>query len=153
MRNRFFIEIIVGLFILAGIASLFVLAFKVSGWSHYSKDSTIQITAVFDNTGDLKIRAPVKIAGVRIGEVSDIQLDFNSYQAKVFILIDKGSRFPDDSSASILSTSLLGSNYIAITPGFSKELIKEGAEITETHPAMILENIIGAAIFTPKDKK
>jgi phospholipid/cholesterol/gamma-HCH transport system substrate-binding protein len=153
MRNRFLIEIIVGIFILAGIVSLFVLAFKVSGWSGYAKDATIQIAATFDNTGDLKVRAPVKIAGVRIGEISDIQLDFNNYQAKVIMAIDKNSRFPNDSSASILSTSLLGSNYVAITPGFSKDLIKNGDELTETHPAMILENVIGAAIFTPKDKK
>lgn len=155
MQKKSVMEIIVGLFIIAGILALFLLALKVSGLSTYSERNTIHVSAVFDDIGDLKVRAPVKIAGVKIGEVQAIELDPKTYRAEAIMLIDENSKLPTDSSASILSVSLLGSNYISISPGFSEEYIKDGGEISETHPAIILENLIGAAIFTPKkeDKK
>jgi phospholipid/cholesterol/gamma-HCH transport system substrate-binding protein len=150
MQKKNLMEIIVGIFIIAGILALFLLALKVSGLSKYSERNTITITAVFDDIGDLKVRAPVKVAGVKIGEVHAIKLDPKTFRADVAMLIDENSLLPIDSSASILSVSLLGSNYIAITPGFSEEAIKDGGNISETHPAVILENLIGQAIFTPK---
>ena len=154
MQNKNMMEIIVGIFIIAGILALFLLALKVSGLSKYSERNTITVSAVFDDIGDLKVRAPVKVAGVKIGEVHAIKLDAKTFRAEVNMLIDENSKLPTDSSASILSVSLLGSNYIAISPGFSEEAIKDSGEISETHPAIILENLIGAAIFTPKkDKK
>jgi phospholipid/cholesterol/gamma-HCH transport system substrate-binding protein len=154
MKNKRIIEIVVGFFILAGLLALFFLAFKVSGFSNISSRNSIHITAAFDDIGDLKVRAPVKIAGVRIGEVSDIKLDSKTYRAEVTMLILKDHyQVPMDSSASIFSASLLGANYIAITPGFDEEAIKDGGEIKETHPAIILENLIGAAVFKPSDKE
>jgi phospholipid/cholesterol/gamma-HCH transport system substrate-binding protein len=151
MVNKKIIEISVGIFILLGGIALFLLALKVSGLTSYSADQAMTVYASFDEIGDLKIRAPVKIAGVRIGEISAINLDAKNYKARVSMLIDKRRSIPIDSAASILSASLLGSNYISITPGFADETIKDNNEITETHPAVILENLIGQAMFKPKD--
>ena len=151
MVNKKIMEISVGIFILLGGIALFLLALKVSGWTSYSADQVMTVYASFDEIGDLKIRAPVKIAGVRIGEVSAIDLNVKNYKARVSMAIDKSRIVPVDSAATILSTSLLGSNYISITPGFADEAIKDGMEISETHPAIILANLIGQAMFKPKD--
>ncbi|KPJ67109.1 MAG: hypothetical protein AMJ43_05975 [Coxiella sp. DG_40] len=142
----------VGIFILLGALSLLLLALKVSGLREYSPRNTFTVMAMFDDIGDLKVRAPVKVAGVKIGEVSAVNLDSKTFRAVVVMLIDKNSKLPIDSSASIFSASLLGSNYVAITPGFSDEIIEDGGEITETHPAIILENLIGQAVFTSEKK-
>ena len=151
MVNKKITEISVGIFILLGGIALFLLALKVSGWTSYSSDQVMTVYASFDEIGDLKIRAPVKIAGVRIGEISAINLNSKNYKAKVSMLIDKKRFIPIDSAASILSASLLGSNYISITPGFANEAITDNNEINETHPAIILENLIGQAMFKPKE--
>lgn len=148
------IETIVGIFMLLGVVALFLLALRVSGFDPLVSYHAIRVTAAFDDIGDLKVRAPVKIAGVRIGEVGDIQLDPKTFRATVTMLIDRDrNNLPVDSSASILSVSLLGSNYIAITPGFDSKSIKNGGEIEETHPAVILENLLGQALFTPEEEK
>ena len=153
MKSKRAIEVVVGGFMLLGVLALFLLSLKVSGFDPLLSAHSIKVTAAFDTIGDLKVRAPVKVAGVRIGEVSKIQLDRKSFRARVTLLIDKkDSHLPSDSSVSILSASLLGSNYISITPGFDEEVIKNGGEFTETHPAIILENLLGQAIFTPKDE-
>jgi phospholipid/cholesterol/gamma-HCH transport system substrate-binding protein len=152
VENKRIIEIIVGIFILLGILSLLLLALRVSGLREYSTRNTFTVTAMFDDIGDLKVRAPVKLAGVKIGEVASINLDSKTFKALITMLIDDKSKLPIDSSASILSASLLGSNYVAITPGFSDKNIEDGGEITETHPAIILENLIGQAVFTPERK-
>lgn len=151
MVNKKIMEISVGIFILLGGIALFLLALKVSGWTSYSADQVMTVYASFDEIGDLKIRAPVKIAGVRIGEVSAIDLNVKNYKARISMAIDKSRIVPVDSAATILSTSLLGSNYVSITPGFADEAIKDGTEISETHPAIILANLIGQAMFKPKD--
>jgi phospholipid/cholesterol/gamma-HCH transport system substrate-binding protein len=153
MINKKIIEVSVGIFILLGGIALFLLALKVSGWTSYSADQVITVYAYFDEIGDLKVRVPVKIAGVRIGEIKAIDLNNKNYKARVTMLIDKNNSIPTDSTASILSTSLLGSHYISIAPGFSNDFIKDGAEITETNSAVILENLIGQAMFKPKDEK
>lgn len=153
MKGKVIIEIVVGFFILAGMLGLFFLAFKVSNFTNITKENSIHITASFDDVGDLKVRAPVKIAGVKIGEVTDIQLDNTTYRAKITMLVLKDHyKIPTDSSASIFSASLLGANYIAVSPGFDQETIKDGGEIKETQPAIVLEKLIGAAIFKPTDK-
>lgn len=152
MINRKLVEISVGIFILLGGIALFLLALKVSGWTNYSANQVITVYASFDEIGDLKVRAPVKIAGVRIGEISAITLNPKNYKARVSMIIDKNSVIPVDSSASILSASLLGSNYISIMPGFSDDKIKAGDEIMETNSAVILENLIGQAMFKPEDR-
>lgn len=143
-------ETLVGLFILAAVAGLFFLAFKVSGVSSYHQGNSYQITAPFDNIGDLKTRAAVTMAGVKIGQVTGITLDNKTYRALVTIRIDKDEPIPDDSAASILTAGLLGANYISLTPGFSDSYLHNGSEITDTHPAIILEDMIGQLLFSMK---
>ena len=147
-------ETLVGLFMVAGIACLIVLAFKVSGLSTYAMGKSYEITADFDNIGDLKKRAPVTIAGVRIGQVTGIDLDPRSYKAVVHMDIEeKDNNIPVDSSASIVTAGLLGANYISISPGFENEFLKQGGQIEETHSALMLETMIGQLLFNMgKDK-
>ncbi|MFA6408667.1 MAG: outer membrane lipid asymmetry maintenance protein MlaD [Gammaproteobacteria bacterium] len=155
MFNKRFVEIAVGLFMIAGLLALFMLAFKVSNLSQYSSSDTFKVTALFDNIGDLKIRAPVTIAGVRVGEVSSIILDTASLKADVTLMIDKRQdKLPVDTAAKILTAGLIGANYISLVPGYADEMLKNGGVITETHPALILENLIGQLIYKLEgDKK
>jgi phospholipid/cholesterol/gamma-HCH transport system substrate-binding protein len=106
------------------------------------------VTAQFDDIGGLKVRAPVKIGGVLVGEVSAISLDPTNFRAVVKMHID--SRFdhiPDDSSVGILTAGLLGDNYLAISPMYSTAFLKNGSVIEDTHSAMILEKLIGQLIY------
>ncbi|MGE3920159.1 MAG: outer membrane lipid asymmetry maintenance protein MlaD [Gammaproteobacteria bacterium] len=142
------LEFFVGLFILTGIISLIILALNVSGLSTVMSDKTYNITATFDNIGDLKVRAPVTISGVRIGQIESIRLDPDTYRADITMRIKlKYNDIPVDSSAKILTEGLLGSNYISITPGFQNVYLKEGGKIDETHSALILEDLIGQLLF------
>jgi phospholipid/cholesterol/gamma-HCH transport system substrate-binding protein len=148
VRNSKAIEILVGLFIVAGMVALLVLALKVSGLGNVVGTNGYRITAAFDNVGDLKVRAPVTIAGVRVGEVAGIHLDNQTFRAVVTLQINPDENdIPTDSSASILTQGLLGSNYISLTPGFDNTFLKDGDKIDNTHPAIILENIIGQVMF------
>lgn len=156
MFKKSLIEFTVGLFIIAGALALFMLALKVSGMSQYSKHDAYQITALFDDIGDLKVRAPVTIAGVRVGEVTSVQLDTQTFRARVTMLIDnRQNKLPVDSSASIFTAGLIGANYIELAPGFSDQYLQGNGEILETHPAVILENLIGQFIYqtNKKDEK
>lgn len=141
-------ESFVGLFLLAAIAALIVLAFKVSGLTSFFKPAGYDVVATFDEIGQLKVRAPIKMGGVTIGEVTGIHLEPGTFRAVVNMRIDKKiNDIPSDSSASILTAGLLGDNYIAITPMYSTEFLKNGSEIEETHPAIILEKLIGQFMF------
>lgn len=148
MLSQRTIESFVGLFLLAGILALITLAFKVSGLTSFFKAPGYNVTAQFEDIGSLKVRGPVKIGGVLIGEVSAISLDPKSFKAVVTLHIDsKFNDIPDDSSASILTAGLLGDNYIAITPMYSDKFLQAGSEIQDTHSAMILEKLIGQMIY------
>lgn len=148
MLSQRTIETFVGLFLLVSILFLMILAFKVSGLTSFFKKEGYEVVAEFDDIGQLKVRGPVKIGGVNIGEVTKIKLDPESYRAKVTLLIDAKVRdIPDDSSASILTAGLLGDNYIALTPMYSTQYLKEGSKIAETHSAMVLEKMIGQFLF------
>ena len=145
------IEVMVGFFMLFGMLCLLVLAFKVSGLHEYMPGKTYRVTAVFDNIGGLRVRAPLRIAGVHIGEVSDIQLDPKTYRAVVgFVISEKDNNIPVDSALSILTEGLLGTNYVGLMPGFDKEMLKNGDRIEETHPAIILESLIGRFLYQLK---
>lgn len=155
MKRHYTIEIIVGLFLIAAFAAMMVLAFWVSGLTSMGNNDYYPVYADFDNIGGLKVRAPVSIGGVRIGKVSQIKLDPDSFRARVTLLIDKHVHaIPDDSTASILTQGLLGANYISINPGFDDQALKGGDMIQNTHSALILENILGQLIYqvTGKDK-
>lgn len=148
MLSQRTIETWVGFFFLIAILALIGLAFKVSGLTSFFKVEGYNVTADFDDIGQLKVRAPVKIGGVTVGEVSQISLDPKTYRAEVTLRIHASdSNIPDDSSASILTAGLLGDNYIAITPMYSQTYLKQGSQIAETHSAMILEKLIGQFLF------
>ena len=148
MLSQRTLESFVGLFILATIAGLLVLAFKVSGLTSFFKPPGYDVTAQFDDIGSLKTRAPVKISGVLIGEVTSIMLDPASFRAVVKFHIDGNfNHIPDDSSVSILTAGLLGDNYLAISPMYSQAFLKDGSVIADTHSAMILEKLIGQMIY------
>ncbi len=152
------VEIIVGVFMLAGIVALAILAFKVSGiTSGFSRHAYI-ISAEFDNIGDLKLRAPVSLAGVKVGEVTMVTLDPLSLRARVQMRIAADqNKIPENSTARILTQGLLGSNYIGLTPGYLEEedketYLKQGSHIEETHSAIILENLVGHLLFNINQK-
>ena len=145
------VEIMVGFFMLLGFFALFVLAFKISGLHAYAPGQSYQVTAAFDNIGGLRVRAPLRIAGVRIGEVSEIHLDPKTYKAVVGLVISQADNtIPIDSAVSILTEGLLGTNYVGLTPGFDNQSLKEGDQIQETHPAIILESLIGHFLYQLK---
>jgi phospholipid/cholesterol/gamma-HCH transport system substrate-binding protein len=150
MSRMRFVEFLVGLFILIAIVAFVFLAFKVSGLTSYSSSDSYQITASFQNIGDLKVRAPVTIAGVSIGEITDIKLNPQTYEAIVTMQIKSAAKIPEDSTANIFTAGLIGSNYISITPGFSETILKNGQRLQRTNQAMILQNIIGQLLYSFK---
>jgi phospholipid/cholesterol/gamma-HCH transport system substrate-binding protein len=134
----------VGFFALLGIAALFFLAFEVSGAATSRVEGeTIRVVAYFDNIGGLKVKAPVKSAGVLVGRVTAIRLDPQSYRAEVTMALTKAIPFPKDSSASILTAGLLGEQYIGIEAGADERNLEEGDRISLTQSAVVLEKLIG----------
>lgn len=153
MRNKI-LEVIVGLFMVVGFLGLLFLAFTVSGLTLFQRADSYQISADFDGIGSLKVRAPVQISGVTVGRVSSIILDSQSFRARVLMDINnKYNNIPVDSSANIYTQGILGSNYIAIAPGFEGESLKADGHITTTHSALILEDLIGQLLFSLKPAK
>jgi len=154
MLSQRTIEISVGLFLLAALAALLVLAFRVSGLTSFFKVDSYQITAQFDDIGQLKARSAVKIDGVNIGEVTNIRLDSTNFRAVVTMdIYSDYKNLPSDSSAAILTAGLLGDNYVAITPMYSQTFLQNGSEISNTHSAMILEKLIGQFMFNVNKSK
>jgi phospholipid/cholesterol/gamma-HCH transport system substrate-binding protein len=141
------LEIWVGLFVVLSIASLLMLALQVSGLSNfYSAKAGYTVKAYFANIGGLKVRSKVTVSGVTIGRVESIELEENSYgeyQAVVSFIIDSDfSKIPADSSAKILTSGLLGDNYIGLVPGHSDKFLQEGSAIEFTTQAVLLEDLI-----------
>lgn len=157
MKKQAYVDLSVGIFMLLGLMALLVMAMKVSGLSDFISQSSYQVTADFTDIGGLKVRAPVTIAGVRVGEVSRIELQPGALNAKVTMTLRSDKRIPyEDSSARILTEGLLGSNYISIVPGFEDEgsqehpYLRQGDQIAKTQEAIILENLIGQLLFNIK---
>lgn len=156
MKSNRTIEAVVGLFLMAAFVALLILAFWVSGLTNLGNGNYYTLYADFDNIGGLKVRAPVAIAGVKVGKVTAIKLDSQTFRARVTIHLENSVHdIPYDSSASILTQGLLGANYISITPGFEEKELKPGETIGTTHSALILENVVGQLIYNVKndDKK
>jgi len=152
MLSQRWIESLVGLFLIFAIITLSMLAFQVSGLMSLFPDKSYAITASFDDIGGLKVRSPVKIGGVQIGEVSQINLDPVSFKAVVKMNIhNQYNDIPDDSSAGIFTSGLLGDNYIAITPMYNTSFLKSGSNIEITNSAMVLEKLIGQFIYSLKN--
>lgn len=143
------VEIWVGLFIAAGMAALFMLAMQVSNLTVVSSDEGYTVTAKFDNIGGLKVRSPVTVAGVRVGRVSNIGFDPQTFQAVVSLNIsNQYNELPLDTSASIFTAGLLGEQYIGLEPGGDMEMLKQGDEIMLTQSALVLEQLIGQFLFS-----
>jgi len=143
----------VGLFVLLGAAAVVFLALKAGNLSSFSFGSTYTLTANFDNIGGLKVRAPVKSAGVTIGRVAGISFDDQTFQAVVRLDIEQGYDFPTDSSAKILTSGLLGEQYIGIEPGGEDKNFAEGDKIRYTQSAVVLENLISQFLYGMADKQ
>lgn len=142
-------EILVGVFVAAGLAALFVLAMKVSNLGNLADQRGYSVTANFQNIGGLKVRSPVSMAGVRVGRVEDISLDKNTYDAKVTLNIyEQFDTIPLDTAASIYTSGLLGEQYIGLDAGADEFYLAEGDEIILTQPAVVLEQIIGQFLYS-----
>lgn len=143
-------EVMVGLFVALGLVSLFFLAMDVSNLGNLrAEKGSYTITARFENIGGLKVRAPVSVAGVRIGSISAIGFDSKTYQAIVSMRINPAfNTLPVDSSASILTSGLLGEQYISLMPGGAEENLKEGDQLELTQSALILEQVVSRFLFS-----
>lgn len=138
------LEILVGLFVCLGVAAIFVLTFRVASINGVTSGGTYTVTAAFGNIGSLTPGASVKLAGVRIGSVTGIRIDPKTFQAVVKMSIsDKDNAIPTDSAAKILTSGLLGAQYIGIDPGGSENSLKNGSRIKFTQSAFVLENVLG----------
>jgi phospholipid/cholesterol/gamma-HCH transport system substrate-binding protein len=145
--QRTTIDLWVGIFVTAGLIGLLVLALKVGNASSVSVSDGFTITAEFDNIGGLKARAPVKSAGVVVGRVEGITFDNAALRAKVTMRIDKRYEFPKDSSVSILTSGLLGDQFIGIDGGGDIELLQDGDRVRLTQSAIVLEKVIGQFLY------
>ncbi|MFT5534645.1 MAG: phospholipid/cholesterol/gamma-HCH transport system substrate-binding protein [Burkholderiaceae bacterium] len=142
------LDVWVGLFVLLGAAAVFFLAMKAGNLSSLSFAKTYPVTMRFDNIGGLKSRAPVKSAGVVVGRVADIAFDDNRFQASVTINMETRYKFPKDSSAKILTSGLLGEQYIGLEPGGDINELAAGDNIKMTQSALVLENLITQFLFS-----
>ena len=141
-------EMMVGMFIAAGLAALFVLAMKVSNLSSLSSGDSYRLTARFENIGGLKVRSPVTVGGVRVGRVSSIDYDNNRFEAVVTLEVEnKYNQFPADTSASIYTAGLLGEQYVGLEPGGLEEVLTDGSQVELTQSAMIIEKLVGKFLF------
>lgn len=148
------LEIGVGLFLLAGLLALLLLALRVSGLSVSSAGETYKVYANFDNIAGLTVRAKVTMAGVTIGKVTAIDLDRDSYTGRVTMDIEKQvNNLPIDSTASILTAGLLGEKYIGISVGGEEEVLADGGQISDTQSALVLEDLIGKFLLNSVNKE
>lgn len=138
----------VGLFVLLGIVALVFLALRAGNLSSFSLAPTYRVYAYFDNTGGLKVRAPVKSSGVVVGRVAAIDFDTTRYQAVASLDIERNFEFPNDSSVSVLTSGLLGDQYLGLTPGGEDKMLADGAEIIYTQSAVVLEELISKFLYS-----
>jgi phospholipid/cholesterol/gamma-HCH transport system substrate-binding protein len=146
--QRSTLDLWVGLFVVAGIGALLVLAMKVGNMSGVSASASYQLTASFENIGGLKPRAPVKSAGVVVGRVAGITFDNEKFNARVTLNIDNQFKFPKDTSASILTSGLLGEQYIGLEGGGDTATLGAGDRIKQTQSAVVLEKMISQFLYS-----
>ncbi|MDR0775698.1 MAG: outer membrane lipid asymmetry maintenance protein MlaD [Azonexus sp.] len=145
--NRTTIDLWVGIFVAIGIASLLFLALKVGNLSSAHLSQTYTLQAKFDNIGGLKVRGPVKSAGVLVGRITDIRFDPASYEAVVTLSVDGRYRFPRDTFAAIYTAGLLGEQFIGLDVGGDETMLQPGDTISKTQSAVVLEKLIGQFMF------
>lgn len=147
--NKKTTEVMVGLFVVLGAMALLFLALKAANLTTFTGGgSTYTVQARFDNIGGLKARAPVRSAGVTVGRITGITLDAVTFQGVVTMDLNTDVAFPKDSSAKILTSGLLGDQYIGLEPGGSEQNLAAGDVITQTQSAIVLENLIGQFLFS-----
>lgn len=155
--NRTVLDLWVGFFVALGIAAVMFLALKVGNLSTAHLSETYVLQAKFDNIGGLKVRGPVKSAGVVVGRITDIQFDPATYEAVVTMSIDGRYRFPKDTFASIFTAGLLGEQYVGFDAGGDEKMLKAGDTIAKTQSAVVLEKLISQFLFSKaadgQDKK
>jgi phospholipid/cholesterol/gamma-HCH transport system substrate-binding protein len=152
------IETLVGLFVLLGCLAVVFLALQAANLTSFQRGSTYMLSARFDDIGGLKVRAPIKSAGVTVGRVKSITLDGRSFQGYVTMELDSDVQFPADTSAKILTSGLLGDQYVGLSPGGDDKMLKDGDTIKLTQSAVVLESLIsqflyGKAAEGPETKK
>ena len=145
--SRKLIDLWVGFFVVFGFAALLFLALRVGNLSSANFAETYSLTAKFDNIGGLKVRGPVKSAGVVVGRVTAIGFDPGDYVAVVTMSIDTRFQFPKDTFASILTAGLLGEQYIGLDAGGDEKMLKDGDRFGKTQSAVVLEKLIGQFMF------
>ncbi|CAM5193347.1 Phospholipid/cholesterol/gamma-HCH transport system substrate-binding protein OS=Castellaniella defragrans OX=75697 GN=HNR28_002092 PE=4 SV=1 [Castellaniella defragrans] len=143
----------VGLFILLGLIALVFLALRAGNMSSFSFAPTYRVQAYFDNVGGLKVRAPIKSSGVVVGRVASIGFDNKRFQAVVAMDLQQPYQFPDDTSASILTSGLLGEQYVGLTPGGDDKNLKDGSTVQFTQSAVVLEDLISKFLYNSAEKQ
>ena len=147
------VETTVGLFLLIGVAAMIWLALKVGNWSPATTHD-YEVTAHFDNIGGLTIKAPVTLAGVTIGRVASIGIDTDDYSARITLQIDQAhDNLPTDTSAAILTSGLLGAQYVGLDPGAEETYLKDGDRIEITQSAVVLEHLIGQILIRTAEEE
>jgi phospholipid/cholesterol/gamma-HCH transport system substrate-binding protein len=141
------LDLWVGLFVIAGVAALLFLALRVGSMSTVTKSDSYEVVARFENIGSLKPRAPVKSAGVVVGRVADVGFDNKTYEAAVTLHLDKRYAFPKDTTAAIMTSGLLGEQYIGLEAGGDSVKLKDKDRILITQDAVVLENLIGQFLY------
>lgn len=149
--ERTTLDLWVGLFVAAGIGALLFLALKVGNVGGFDSGGIYAIQAHFDNIGGLKAKAPVKSAGVVVGRVSEIRFDNETYQAVAILTLSDRYRFPKDTSAAIMTSGLLGEQYIALDAGAEEKMLANGDTLKITQGAVVLENLIGQFLYSKSE--
>lgn len=142
------VDVWVGLFVLIGAAAILFLALQSANLLNLSFEKTYQVTAKFDNAGGLKPKAAVKSAGVVVGRVEEIRFDDKTFQADVVLALESRYAFPKDSSLKILTSGLLGEQYVGIEPGADEKNLAQGDVVKQTQSAVVLENLIGQFLYS-----
>lgn len=145
--NRATLDLWVGIFVAIGLCSLLFLALKVGNLASSNVGETYRLQAEFDNIGGLKVRAPVKSAGVVVGRVSEIGFDPETYRAVVGMTVDSRYKFPRDTILTINTSGILGEQYIGFEVGGDTEMLKDGAKVKKTQSAVVLEKLISQFMF------
>jgi len=149
--NRKMTDVLVGIFVVLGFGALLFLALQAGNLASFSISKSYAIEANFDNIGGLKVRAPIKSAGVTVGRVSSISFDDQSFRAKVILEIEEQFKFPKDSSVKILTSGLLGEQYVGLEPGGDLKNLAAGDKLFLTQSAVVLENLIGQFLYGRSD--
>jgi phospholipid/cholesterol/gamma-HCH transport system substrate-binding protein len=145
--NRTMVDLWVGIFVVAGIGALLFLALKAGNLTSFSSSQTYEVKAKFSNIGGLKVRAPVKSAGVVVGRIAEIRFDNDSFEAVVTMNLDQQYKFPRDTTAKILTSGILGEQYVGLEAGGDAKMLEPGGTLRLTQSAVVLENLISQFLF------